>query len=508
MKSVLYVRLPCWKIYPGGLVSLADYVHKHNPGIKQRIIELSLVPPSKRSAYLREAIAQYRPDVIAFSWRNVQTFSPHDGTNALDAVLKFDYSNRLADKLSSIYSAGQLVVDFVYQLYKNKSYIRLAGKTRPGAQIVVGGTAFSCFPDQLIRQLPEGVIGITGEGETAMLKVLEDRPLDDESVIYVRDGKVIRHSSRETVNLEEFTPTDFAYITEIFPEFHQFVGEEIGVQTKRGCPYSCTFCLYNVIEGRKVRSRRPSVVVEDLTTLVKRYGIKKFFFTDSQFISHKRALPLVEEILDGIIAEKLDMSWSGFLRVENIDHSLARKMLASGISSFDLSFTGSQTMIDNLNLHYKLSQQMEAFRTIRKAGFTNQVIKLYLPLNAPGETPETLLETIRTCRQVYDIFGEAYVHPWIFFLAIQSGTTLEKNLVEEGYFNAGYNPLSYNPFTIKKLLYNPPTLGGLIGQSFLEANAKTSRSEEVGRLTLDILEAKLGEGRTGGLGAAVQLSAE
>ena len=239
MKSVLYVRLPCWKIYPGGLISLADYVHKHNPGIKQRIIELSLVAPTKRSAYLREAIAQFRPDVIAFSWRNIQTFSPHDGTDALEAVLKFDYSNRLTDKLSSIYSAAQLVVDFVYQLYKNKSYIRLARKSRPGAQIVVGGTAFSCFPDELIRQLPEGVIGITGEGETAMLKVLEDRPLDDESVIYVRDGKVIRHSSRETVNLEDFTPTDFAYITEIFPEFYQFVGEEIGVQTKRVRHVNC-----------------------------------------------------------------------------------------------------------------------------------------------------------------------------------------------------------------------------------------------------------------------------
>ena len=491
MKSVLYVRLPCWKIYPGGLVSLADYVHKHNPSIEQRIIELSLIPSHKRRAYLKEAIKHYQPDVIAFSWRNIQTFSPHDGTDALQTVLKFDYSSKLGDKLSSVYAASRMVLDFIYELHKNKSYIALAKKQRPDARIVVGGTAFSCFPEQLIRQLPEGVIGISGEGEAAMLKLLEGRSLEDESVVYVKDGQLTRHQSQSVIDLSEFSATDFSYIRKIFPEFDEFIGEEIGVQSKRGCPYSCTFCLYNIIEGRHVRHRRPAVVVEDITTLAKQYGVKKFWFTDSQFIAEKRSLPMVEEVLDRMIAARLDISWSGFLRVENIHYELAKKMIDSGISSFDLSFTGSQKIIDNLKLHYKLNKQMEAFRTIKQAGFADQFIKLYLPLNSPGETEETLLQTIQTCRQIYDIFGEDRVHPWLFFLAIQSGTALEKNLIEEGYLSSGYNPLSYNPFTIKKLLYNPPGLGRLIGQSFLTASRKTSESQDVGKLTLDIIEGEL-----------------
>jgi hypothetical protein len=63
-------------------------------------------------------------------------------------------------------------------------------------------------------------------------------------------------------------------------------------------------------------------------------------------------------------------------------------------------------------------------------------------------------------------------------------------LIEDDYLDADYNPLSYNPFTIKRLLYNPPPLGKLIGQSFLEANAQTTK-EEVGKLMLDIIESKL-----------------
>ncbi len=490
MKSVLYVRLPCWKIYPGGLISIADYVHKHNSGIEQRIIELSLIPPLTRRSYLKKAIKEFSPDVIAFSWRNIQTFTPHDGTPSLEAVLKYDYSNRVGDKIFSIYTAARLVADFIYQLHKNKSYIYLAKKVNPDARIVVGGTAFSCFPEQLIRQLPEGTIGIIGEGERAMLKVLEEKPLDDESVVYVENGKLTRHKSQGFINIEDFTPTDFSYITEIFPEFYQFLGDEIGVQTKRGCPYRCIFCIYNVIEGLQVRCRRPSVVVEDLATLANRYGVKKVWFADAQFISTKGYLPVVEETLDRLISEKLDITWTGYIRAEGINRLMAKKMIASGISSFDFSFTGSQRIIDNLELNYQLSQQMETFRRIKEAGFSNQLIKLYLPLNSPGETPETLLETIKSCRLIYEIFGRDRVSPWLFFLAIQSGTTLEKRLIEDDYLDADYNPLSYNPFTIKRLLYNPPPLGKLIGQSFLEANAQTTK-EEAGKLMLDIIESKL-----------------
>ena len=36
-RSVLYVRLPCWKIYPGGVIYVADYIHKQRPGIDQHL---------------------------------------------------------------------------------------------------------------------------------------------------------------------------------------------------------------------------------------------------------------------------------------------------------------------------------------------------------------------------------------------------------------------------------------------------------------------------------------
>ncbi len=90
-QSVLYVRLPCWKIYPGGVIYVADYIHKQRPDIKQQILDLALVPSSQRRKVLKQHILDMQPDVVAFSWRNMQSFGPHPEDDALDVVMNYDH---------------------------------------------------------------------------------------------------------------------------------------------------------------------------------------------------------------------------------------------------------------------------------------------------------------------------------------------------------------------------------------------------------------------------------
>jgi radical SAM superfamily enzyme YgiQ (UPF0313 family) len=200
----------------------------------------------------------------------------------------------------------------------------------------------------------------------------------------------------------------------------------------------------------------------------------------------------VEAVLDEILARKLDIQWSGYLRLNFLTPEIARKMLDSGISSIDLSFTGSQHVIDSLTLGYKLDQQMDAFRMFQASGFTNQKVKLYMPLNAPGETVRTLRMTIEKIKELYAMFGRENVLPFIFFIGVQPGTPVEKLLISQGYLKPDYDPLTLNPFIIKKLLYNPKPLGRLIGRAYLEAvDALDPASEYIGRATMDILEREL-----------------
>jgi radical SAM superfamily enzyme YgiQ (UPF0313 family) len=292
--------------------------------------------------------------------------------------------------------------------------------------------------------------------------------------------------------LRQLTAVDFTYVESIFPDFHQYLDDDIGVHTKRGCPLQCHFCLYNKIEGAMQRYREPAEIAIEVETLNKRYGVKRIWFTDAQFCSTKRSTEHVEHILDELLERKVDINWSGYLRLNHLTPGIARKMLATGMASVDLSFTGSQEIIDKLTLGYSLEQQMDAFRMFQANGFTDQKIKLYMPLNAPGETVQTLLKTVEKIKELYAMFGRDNVLPFIFFIGVQPGTPVERLLIGQGYLKPDYDPLTFNPFLIKKLLYNPKPLGRLIGRAYLEAiETSDPNSEYIGRATMDIIEREL-----------------
>lgn len=499
-QSVLYVRLPVWKIWPGGVVYVADFIHKQRPQIRQEILDLALVPPGRRRAVLSERIRVARPDVVAFSWRNMQTFGPHPENDALDVVMSYDHSPSPWRRLKAAWSAVGIIWDYALSRFSNFAYLRLARRLAPRARLVVGGTAVSIFGKYVIDKCPDDTVVVVGEGEEAMLSIV-DGLSEPAGHYWHKDaaGQVSHHPAEEEFDLRRLTSADFSYIESIFPAFHEYVGDKdtIGVHTKRGCPFQCHFCLYNKIEGGHQRFRDPVEVAKEIEVLSKHYGVKSIWFTDAQFCSTLRSTRHVEAILDEMLARDIKVRWTGYLRLNHLTPEIAKKMLDSGLASVDLSFTGTQDIIDSLTLGYSLEQQMAAFRMFRDAGvWRDQKIKLYMPLNAPGETPDTLRATMARIRELYEMFGRDNVLPFIFFIGIQPNTPIEQKLLAEGYLPQGYDPLTLNPFTIKKLLYNPKPLGGLIGKSYLEALERSSKlddtgGEYIGRLTMEILEGKL-----------------
>jgi radical SAM superfamily enzyme YgiQ (UPF0313 family) len=492
-RTVLYVRLPCWKIYPGGVIYVADFIHKHRPEVRQHLLDLALIAPRQRRRVLIEHLRRTRPDIVAFSWRNMQSFGPHPEDDALDVVMNFDHSPNPWRKLMAVKDSVRIIGDYVLSRLRNFAYMRLARRLLPACRIVVGGTAVSIFGKYVAAKCPTDTVVVIGEGEDTMLSVVDGftAPVGD---IYYKDrhGRVSHRVRDREFDLAGLTAVDFPYVESIFPAFGQYLGDDIGVHTKRGCPLQCHFCLYNKIEGAHQRYRDPVEIAREVEALRSRYGVRRIWFTDAQFCSTKRSVEHVEHILDELAARKLDIAWSGYLRLNHLTPELAGKMLATGIASVDLSFTGAQEIIDGLTLGYSLEQQMDAFRMFKAAGYRDQKVKLYMPLNAPGETVCTLRKTIAKVKELYALFGRDNVLPFIFFIGVQPNTPVERLLIERGYLPAGYNPLTLNPFMIKKLLYNPKPLGRLIGRAYLEATESLdSGSEYIGRATLDIIEREL-----------------
>lgn len=491
--SVLYVRLPCWKIYPGGVIYVADYIHKQRPDIAQHLLDLALVPPAERRRVLKQRLAAMRPDVVAFSWRNMQSFGPHPEDDALDVVMNYDHSRSLWRRIKAVKNSLRIISDYVFSRLRNFGYMKLVRRQLPASRIVVGGTAVSIFGKYVADKCPSDTVVVIGEGEDAMLSIVDGftAPVG-ENFYKDRAGRISYRPRTETFDLRQLTAVDFAYVESIFPDFGSYLKDDIGVHTKRGCPFQCHFCLYNKIEGGNQRYREPAEIAKEVEVLNKHYGVRHIWFTDAQFCSTKRSTEHVEKVLDELLARKTAVSWSGYLRLNHLTPEIAGKMLASGMCSVDLSFTGSQEVIDTLTLGYSLEQQMEAFRMLKANGHTDQQVKLYIPLNAPGETAETLKQTVEKIKELYALFGREYVLPFIFFIGIQPGTPVERLLIGQGYLKPDYNPLTLNPFVIKKLLYNPQPLGRLIGRAYLEAaEVLDGNSEYIGRATIDIIEREL-----------------
>ncbi len=468
MDSVLYVFLPCKKVYPTGITYLADFIHRRRPDVRQRILDLSLYPRSERQRILRETAAEFKPELVCFSWRDIQIFSPHEGDASLEHAFNFYYSSNPLKRIVASFQGLQNLYRYYQDIRSNLSYPWLMDKEFPHTRLMIGGGAFTAFADQLIEKLPKGILGILGEGEDAILKVLNNEPLTDERFI-VREYGSIQKGTKHTPAMLDSLTVDLPYLTSIFPQYQEYVGECIGVQSKRGCPYDCSFCLYPYIEGKRVRYRPAENVVKDISQYYHQWGARRFWFTDAQFITGKDAYPQCKEILERIIKEGLDIEWSGYIRTSLITADFAKLMVKSGVGDLEVAITaGSQKVLNSMHMGFKLEHLYDGCRHLSNAGFKGRVILNY-SLNSPDETEETLLQSIESYKVVASILGEDRVFPLMFFLGVQPNTDLEQRLLSEGYLSAGYNPLSLTPWNIKKLLYNPAPLNKLIAKACLTA---------------------------------------
>ena len=468
MNSILYIFLPCKKVYPIGVTYLADFIHRRKPEVRQRILDLSLFSESQRTQAIRDAALDFKPDLVCFSWRDIQIFSPHEGDASLEHAFNFYFASNPIKRVAASFAGLKQLYRYYSHIRANLSYPWLIRKEFPKSQIMIGGGAFTAFADQLIEKLPEGTIGILGEGEDATLKVVNGESLENERYI-IREGKQTRKGNQGSPALLDALTVDLPYLTSIFPQHASYMDESIGVQTKRGCPYDCAFCLYPYIEGKRVRYRPPEMVVKDISQHYHQWGARRFWFTDAQFITGKEAYPQCTEILERILSEKLEIEWSGYIRTSLITPELAKLMVRSGVGDLEVAITsGSQEVLNNLHMGFKLERLYDGCRYLAEAGFKGKVILNY-SLNSPKETEESLLQSVESYKKVASILGEERVFPLMFFLGIQPNTDLEHRLLEEGYLSAGYNPLMLTPTSIRKLLYNPAPLNKIIAKACLTA---------------------------------------
>ncbi len=341
---------------------------------------------------LEQAVSQWQPEVLGLSLRNVDNVA---------------------------YPATVSYLPF---------YKELVRKCRDltSAPVFLGGSGFTLMPREILEYLgADG--GVIGEGEETFPQILGDgkelssHPLpgwvtpQDRSPIYpacISDLNSLPAPDWGNLNLTEY--------------FNR--GGMGSLQTKRGCPFTCIYCTYPLIEGRGIRLRSPEKVAQDAQSLVQR-GIDNAFIVDNIFNHPERH---AREVCRTLIERKIPLRWSCYAHPAYFSAPLAKEMKEAGCTGVEFGTdSGSPRVLAKLGKNFSPEDIRRANRLAIEAGLE---VCHSLSLGAPGETEETLRETFDLMEEIAPTAVIAMIGLRIF-----PRTGLARLAVEEGLISPSHD---------------------------------------------------------------------
>ena len=194
------------------------------------------------------------------------------------------------------------------------------------------------------------------------------------------------------------------------------------VETSRGCPYSCDFCVAPIHQGHKFRERSPKALVDEMERSYREFGIDFFYlWGDTVTLNVKTFSAFCEEL----IARKLPIQWFGNARADNLTdpafvHRLRKAgcwMLAMGIE------TESEEIRKDMVKKLERVKIQTALNNMRDAGIRSFAFFIF---GYPGESLATINQTIEYAIELNPDFANFY--PAVPY----PGTALYDKVVRDG----------------------------------------------------------------------------
>jgi hopanoid biosynthesis associated radical SAM protein HpnJ len=163
----------------------------------------------------------------------------------------------------------------------------------------------------------------------------------------------------------------------------------ISLYTGRGCKSRCTFCLWpQTVGGHRYRTRSVGHVVEEIAWAQKAFPqVKEFFFDDDTFTDD---LPRTEAI--AVELGKLGVTWSCNAKA-NVPRKTLEVMRDNGLRLLLVGYeSGNQQILYNIKKGMRIEFARRFTKDCHDLGIT---IHGTFILGLPGETKETIEETIR-----------------------------------------------------------------------------------------------------------------
>jgi hopanoid biosynthesis associated radical SAM protein HpnJ len=217
---------------------------------------------------------------------------------------------------------------------------------------------------------------------------------------FQRDGFVTHNPDRPPLTNEQLD--ELPFVTPIYARDLDYLKYNspycqypyVSLYTGRGCPARCTFCLWpQVTTGHSYRVRSPENVVEEVREMPRLFPkMKEIFFDDDTFTADPKRARRIAEML-----QPLGLCWSTNSRA-NVDRDILKSMKDGGLRLFVIGYeSGNEQILKNIRKGVPIERARRFTKDCHDLGI---LIHGTFILGLPGETKDTIEETIRFAREM------------------------------------------------------------------------------------------------------------
>jgi hopanoid biosynthesis associated radical SAM protein HpnJ len=238
------------------------------------------------------------------------------------------------------------------------------------------------------------------EFDFTLAEVAEGRPLPEIAGLSYRDrdGRAVHNPDREILEDMDRLPSVVPVYQRDLRIEDYYIGyllhPYVSLYTGRGCRSRCTFCLWpQTVGGHRYRTRSvASVLAEAARTKELFPQMKELFFDDDTLTDDRRR---TEEIARGL--GRLGITWSCNAKA-NVPRETLQVMRDNGLRLLLVGYeSGNQQILINIKKGLRVERAKRFAADCRDLGIA---VHGTFIIGLPGETRETIQETIRFAREV------------------------------------------------------------------------------------------------------------
>ncbi|OIK14492.1 radical SAM protein [Bacillus sp. MUM 13] len=350
-------------------------------------------------------------------------------------LAEYTIKDPIMNIVGDLYSKKPDVVGFscyIWNIEETIEVIQTLKKINPAITIILGGPEVTYDVSHWLDRIPEADFIVIGEGESTFKELLAELKGERKhfgkigGIAYRENDKKIIHPQISKLDLKEL-PSPYR-----FAEDQQHLSKRVTyIETSRGCPFNCQFCLSSIEVGVRYFDREK--IKNDIRYLMEN-GAKTIKFVDRTFnISRSYAMEmfqfLIDEHLPGTVFQ-FEIT-ADIMRPEVIQ--FLNDNAPAGLFRFEI---GVQSTNDPTNELVKRKQNFE--KLTRTVTMVKEGQKIDQHLDLIAGLPEEDYSTFRkTFNDVFELRPEELQ---LGFLKMLRGTGLRLRASDHQYIYSDYSP--------------------------------------------------------------------